>query len=410
MLDNMDKQSVDENDECDADVKSDIPTVENTAAVPENTDGDISANVSSEVPGGNNSDPGKHDEKPLDLDGCNGKGKNKNTKWIVYAGILALIIMSIACIVHSIENHSQGHSGTVFEPANVPAVSESGGEYKIDNPVVDGNALSGSAIYKKAKEQVVEILAINKGQEYSTATDDSICGTGFVISADGYVVTNYHVIASAVESGQQVWVHFQTNSCYQAVVTGEDTNHDIAVLRINATGLNPVSIGDFSKSEIGDSVYVMGHSLSILKYSFTGGIISAKDRSIVTESNIMINMFQIDASVNNGSSGGPVYNDKGEVIGMVSAKCEKQGVEGLGFALEINDVVKYAEDIINYGRVPGQASLGISCRELTSDYMKYFDFPSGVYVYSITDGSAAAKAGLLKGDIIRSLVIRIFLH
>ena len=190
---------------------------------------------------------------------------------------------------------------------------------------------------------------------FGQLTSNAVTGTGFILSEDGYILTNNHVVEDAVSTGSTVTVKLHDGSEYPAAIVGTEGNtNDIAVLKIDAEGLSPVTLGDSDKMQVGENIYVVGNPLGELTYTMTAGIISALDREIAADRNTTLNMFQLDAAVNSGNSGGPVFNDRGQVIGVVTAKYNSSGVEGLGFAIPINDAVSIAEDLIN------QAYLGIT--------------------------------------------------
>ena len=178
------------------------------------------------------------------------------------------------------------------------------------------------------------------------------------------------------------------------------------MLKIDATGLNAASLGTSGSLYVGDTVYAVGNPLGELNYSMTSGMVSATDRLITTEEGTMT-MFQFDAAVNEGNSGGPVYNTNGQVVGVVTAKSSEDGAEGLGFAIPIDDAVRIANDIISGERSldseTGDAYLGITPADVDSMAAQYYGFPEGAYVRSVTEGSAAEKAGIKVGDIITEL-------
>ena len=182
-------------------------------------------------------------------------------------------------------------------------------------------------------------------------------------------------------------------------------HHEWKEGKIDAIGLKPVSFGNSDSLSVGDLVYAVGNPLGELDFSMSTGHVSALDRAITSdESGVAINMFQIDAAVNSGNSGGPVYNAAGEVVGIVTAKYASTGVEGLGFAIPINDAVKIASDLITKGYVTGKAYMGVQIdQRYNSLYSQYYNMPLGAYVYSVEDGSCAEKAGLLAKDIITRL-------
>ncbi len=259
--------------------------------------------------------------------------------------------------------------------------------------------LSTADIYELACRQVVGISTTVTGYNmFGQLTSNAVTGTGFILSEDGYTLTNNHVVEDAVSTGSTVTVKLHDGSEYPAAIVGTEGNtNDIAVLKIDAEGLSPVTLGDSDKMQVGENIYVVGNPLGELTYTMTAGIISALDREIAADRNTTLNMFQLDAAVNSGNSGGPVFNDRGQVIGVVTAKYNSSGVEGLGFAIPINDAVSIAEDLIN------QAYLGITVTTIGSEDAKKYNAVPGVYVYSVNPGSCAEKAGIQQGDVIVKL-------
>ncbi len=236
-------------------------------------------------------------------------------------------------------------------------------------------------------------------------SSSAVTGTGFIVSENGYIVTNYHVIEYAYTGGQDLTVILHDGTRYGADIVGVEESNDIAVLKIDAANLSSAELGDSDSLTVGDTVYAVGNPLGELEFSMSTGHVSALDRAIKTdESADSINMFQIDAAVNSGNSGGPVYNTRGEVIGVVTAKYSDDGVEGIGFAIPINDVAPIAQDLITTGYVTGKAYMGVKLDErYNAMYSQYYNLPLGAYVYSVDPGSSAEKAGLRSGDIITRL-------
>ncbi len=274
---------------------------------------------------------------------------------------------------------------------------------KIRSNMSNGLEASAGEVYELAKKQVVGVSLLNTTTNFfgQSSSQFSVSGTGFVISEDGYIMTNYHVIEYAVAYDSSVQVFFFDETTYDATIVGYDADNDVAILKINATGLTPIDIAyDFT---VGDTVYAVGNPLGELTFTMTSGIISATDRTISTSSYTTLNMFQIDAAVNSGNSGGAVYNAYGQVIGMVTAKYASSSIEGLGFAIPMGDAFSVAEQLIENGYVSGKAYLGVVLQDITSYVMQYYGWPQGVYVYSVTDGSAAQKAGIMAGDIITKI-------
>ena len=270
----------------------------------------------------------------------------------------------------------------------------------------DSTALTASAIYEQACEQVVGVTTeVTYTNFFGMNSSSAVSGTGFIVSEDGYILTNYHVIELAAQNDKDVNVILYDGTRYTASIVGYEKYNDVAVLKIDATGLKPVSFGNSDSLAVGDLVYAVGNPLGELDFSMSTGHVSALDRAITSdESGVAINMFQIDAAVNSGNSGGPVYNAAGEVVGIVTAKYASTGVEGLGFAIPINDAVKIASDLITKGYVTGKAYMGVQIdQRYNSLYSQYYNMPLGAYVYSVEDGSCAEKAGLLAKDIITRL-------
>jgi len=273
-----------------------------------------------------------------------------------------------------------------------------------------GTALSGQEIYALGCQQVVGITSeITTTNIFGQTASGTVSGSGFIITEDGYILTNYHVVETAYKGGYDIMVMLNDGTSYLAELVGyEDDEMDVAVLKIDATGLTPASIGDSNDMQVGEKVYAIGNPLGELTYTMTDGIVSALDRAITftdenTAAKNTINMFQTSAAVNSGNSGGPIYNERGEVIGIVTAKYDSTSVEGIGFAIPINDAVSIAEDLIQYGYVTGKPYFGIKVRTLNSAEAEYYKLVPGAFVEVVESGSGAEAAGLQAGDIITKL-------
>ena len=267
----------------------------------------------------------------------------------------------------------------------------------------DAETLSAGDIYDMACEQVIGVTTEVTGTNlFGMPVSGAVTGSGFIISEDGYILTNYHVVEDAVKGKLDVTVILHDGTQYTAQIVAYEADNDVAVLKIEAEGLNAAVIGDSDSMRVGDTVYAVGNPLGELEFSMTTGHVSAKDRTITTDnSGDSIAMFQIDAAVNSGNSGGPVYNDRGEVVGIVTAKYADTGVEGIGFAIPINDAANIANDLITKGYVTGKARLGVSINTKYNEmYAQYYGWPMGAYIDGVEEGSCAEAAGLEKGDII----------
>ena len=237
------------------------------------------------------------------------------------------------------------------------------------------------------------------GQQTQTASS----GSGFIITEDGYVVTNYHVISGA----SSVQVTLYNGDTYDATVIGGDSDYDVAVLKIEASGLQPVTLGESADVNVGDTVLAIGNPLGELTFSMSQGIVSSCDRAINVDGT-PFNMIQVDCSINPGNSGGPLVNLYGEVVGIVSAKYSSYSsttVEGLGFAIPISDVRSIITDIMENGAVTDKAYMAITAGTMTEQMAAQYniDVTQGVFVYSVVSGGAGDKAGLRLGDVITKM-------
>lgn len=251
----------------------------------------------------------------------------------------------------------------------------------------------------------VDIVTTNV---FGQTVTGAAAGSGFVITEDGYIVTNYHVISGA----NAITVTFADGTSYPASLVGGEESNDVAVIKINATGLTPVVVGDSDEMRVGESVAAIGNPLGELTYSMTSGVISALNRSITMSDGTTMNMIQTDCAINSGNSGGPLFNKYGEVIGIVSAKYSSASgsfsgaasVEGLGFAIPINDVASMISDLIENGYVTGKPYLGLIMSSNGVDAAaQAYGIPAGVPVLGVTSGLAAEKAGLKADDIITAV-------
>ncbi len=266
----------------------------------------------------------------------------------------------------------------------------------------DGNDLSVSEVSSLVTPSVVVITTeemVTTGGWYGQSQVVSGAGSGVVMSADGYIMTCAHVISGA--SHITVTINEQN---YDATVIGTDSESDIAVIKIDATGLTPAVMGDSDGLAVGEQVVAVGNPLGELGGTVTEGIVSALNRDVVVEDQEM-NLIQTSASVSPGNSGGGLFNMAGELIGIVNAKSSDTSAEGLGFAIPINTAYKVAQDLIETGYVSGRPAMGITVVTIDSDSAaaQYGVSTYGVYVYAIDDNSPAAKAGLQVGDRIMSI-------
>lgn len=272
----------------------------------------------------------------------------------------------------------------------------------------NGEPMTPEQLYAANLASCVGITVNTTVNIFGQTTTSAATGSGFVLTQDGYIVTNYHVIEDAAnDSSVSIEVSFADGTKYTAQLVGGEQDNDIAVLKIDATGLQHVTLGDSSQLVVGESVYAIGNPLGELTFTFTGGYVSAKDRSVTMSDGTVMNMLQTDTAINSGNSGGPLFNEYGQVIGIVSAKLSSSSnseasVEGLGFAIPINDVKDMVTSIIEHGYVTGKPNVGILMKDVPQEAQQY-GVPAGSEVLAVLDGSGAGKAGLQAGDIITAV-------
>ena len=263
-----------------------------------------------------------------------------------------------------------------------------------------GKSLSLTQVYEMTVNSVVgintEITTNAFGQEAVAASS----GSGFILSEDGYIITNAHVVADA----SSIEVVLFNEDSFEAKLVGADSSFDVAVLKIEAKGLPAVTVGDSDALKVGEDVVAIGNPLGELTFTMTNGILSAIDREINIDGNPQ-NMLQTNAAINSGNSGGPLFDMDGNVIGVTTAKYSGSSltgtsIEGLGFAIPINEALKVAYDLAEYGYVKGQAYLGVTVKTLDSQTAEYYSLPMGPRVESVSPGSCAEKAGIQVGDIV----------
>jgi len=218
-----------------------------------------------------------------------------------------------------------------------------------------------------------------------------------------YILTNYHVI----DGVEDLKVSFADGSSYDAVLVGGEADNDIAVLKIEADGLLPVTVGNSRNMQVGEQVVAIGNPLGELTFTLTAGYISALDREITMSGGTAINVLQTDAAINSGNSGGPLFNLYGECIGIVNAKYSNNGssdasIEGIGFAIPIHDVVDMVTDIMAHGYVTGKPFLGVTVEDVDAA-ARQRGIPAGVVLQAVAPGLAAGKGGLREGDILTSI-------
>ena len=279
-----------------------------------------------------------------------------------------------------------------------------------------GQAMTPAELYAANLASCVGItVSTTSVNIFGQTSTSAASGSGFVLTQDGYIVTNYHVIEDAAkDSSVTVEVAFANGDKYPAKLVGGEQDNDVAVLKIEAAGLTPVTLGDSGKLVVGEPVYAIGNPLGELTYTLTDGIVSALDRLITTSStnvngrteSVTLNVLQTNCAINPGNSGGPLFDQYGSVVGIVSAKYTQStsgvSAEGLGFALPINDVKEIIADLIEHGYVTGKPYMGVQVDSVSSEAQRY-GILAGAAVSYVADGSCAQKAGLQVTDVITAI-------
>ena len=284
------------------------------------------------------------------------------------AGTLAAKSQKGSVVVQSVERRPQNLENIPVTSINIPSVA----------------ALTQNSVVEIRTESVTNSLFLRQ-----FVTEGA--GSGVIISEDGYIVTNNHVIQDA----RAITVALHDGTTYEAQLIATDSKMDIGVIKIEASGLTPAILGDSDSLSVGEPVVAVGNPLGQLGGTVTDGIVSALDREIILN-NERRNLLQTNAAINPGNSGGGLFNADGELVGIVVAKSSGEDVEGLGFAIPINDAKPIIEDLIAQGYVGGRVSLGVTALDLTSPQLaaQYGYKTPGVYVQSVVENSSAAAGGL----------------
>ena len=268
-------------------------------------------------------------------------------------------------------------------------------DFKVTLSNEHGKGLSLQELYDQCSKSIVAI----KG--YQDGVDGYYWGSGIILSEDGLILTNTHVI----ENCDTASVTLFDNSSYDAALVGADSTSDIAVLRIEATGLTPASFGDSAELAIGDKVAAIGNPLGeTFRMTLTDGIISAIDRGISYNGHSMT-LLQTNTAINEGNSGGALFNMYGQVIGVTNMKMMSSysSIEGIGFAIPSSTIAAVADSLMQYGEVRGRTAIGITVGAIPENVTSHYDLPTGLYVSAVEEKSDAAAKGIQQGDIITAV-------
>ena len=339
------------------------------------------------------------------------KGRKSRARGLVVFAVVMLCVLSAGML--SIAGYnviwaltSGGSTSPITEEgtgiigAVSPPVQGSGGEVNLhietrppsgaELPAV-GEFMTIPQVVRTVRPSVVGVINYRTNQLLMPVAE----GSGIIISADGYIVTNAHV----VERAESIVVVFEDNSEYEAVIIGYDMRTDLAVLRVDRTGLPPAVLGDSNQLEVGETVIAIGNPGGLdLAGTVTRGVVSAVNRVISTPYH-SVTYIQTDAAINPGNSGGPLCNEFGQVVGINTAKIVEDGYEGIGFAIPISDAIPIIENLIRDGRVTGRALLGITGQNVSEAIARERVIPAGVQITEISSVELSSR-GVLRGDII----------
>ena len=298
---------------------------------------------------------------------------------------------------------SRGQTGTVSK--NETAMLQGIREKSVLNTVTvdSGKEMTAAEVYAANVNSTVGITTSITTNYWGFQTTSAAAGSGFILTEDGYILTNYHVL----ENSNSITVAMYNGDTYDATLIGYDESNDVAVLKVDAEGLSPVVLGDSDNLNVGDSVVAIGNPLGELTFSLTAGLVSAKDREVTLSNSLTMDLIQTDCAINSGNSGGALFNLYGEVIGITNAKyssssaSSEASIDNIGFAIPIDQVRSIFESIITNGYIV-KPYIGVTVSDVSTESQSY-GLPQGAAVRSVTENGRAADAGLQENDIITTV-------
>lgn len=262
-----------------------------------------------------------------------------------------------------------------------------------------GKEMTAAEVYAANVNSTVGITTSITTNFWGYQTTSAVSGSGFIITEDGYILTNYHVI----EDSNAITVSLYDGTTYDATLIGYDESNDIAVLKVDAQGLTPVVLGDSENVNVGDTVIAIGNPLGELTFSLTQGVVSALNREVTFSGNVTMDLIQTDCAINSGNSGGALFNLHGEVIGITNAKYSSRSgsgasIDNIGFAIPMNHIKSIVQSIMEKGYI-SKAYIGVTVTDVSAETQRY-GLPQGASVYAVAEDSPAEEAGLQVSDII----------
>ncbi|MCC8131353.1 MAG: trypsin-like peptidase domain-containing protein [Ruminococcus sp.] len=337
------------------------------------------------------------------------KEKSSRTPWgamvalalccaILGGGVGSAVTTALVSSDNSIVSTSSSSNGSTTSGTIINTSSHS--NEVVLNEVEEGEEMTAAEVYANNVNATVGITTSITTNYFGYTTTSAASGSGFIISSDGYILTNYHV----VEDSSSITVSLYNDESYSATLVGYDESNDIAVLKIEAEGLSTVTLGDSDALNVGDSVVAIGNPLGELTFSLTAGVVSALNRSVTLSTGTTMELIQTDCAINSGNSGGALFNMYGEVVGITNAKyssssSSEASIDNIGFAIPINTVKDIVYSIIETGTYE-KSYIGVTVTDVTTSTYYSTGITSGAVVYSVTEGAPADEAGLEVGDII----------
>lgn len=341
----------------------------------------------------------------FDVESSKSKSLTSNIFVPFISGVLGASLVVGTCFgVPNIKNKLFSNSEVVSDSTVVTQVSSNATQISLSD-------YSDTAIYaaNKALPSIVGISISYNVSAFGMTQTAEATGSGVIITKDGYILTNNHVVSSSdssyyyeVSEATKITVSlYGSEEKYEATIIGTDEQTDLAIIKIDAENLTPAELGNSSSVKVGEFVLAIGNPLG-LDTSVTSGIISALERDITTADGSSYHVIQTDCAINSGNSGGALVNSNGQVIGINTLKLSGTGIEGVGFAIPINDTIDVFRQLIEYGKVL-RPYIGISGSNLTESIAQRYNLPVGIYVENIAQNSGAANSDLKKGDVITKI-------
>lgn len=331
------------------------------------------------------------------------KKQHRGGAWVVALALCFAILGgaigggTVWLLTHNNTTSAGGSSSTTIQQGRHENVT-------VDiNEIETGKLMTAAEVYAKNVNSTVGIqTSITSTNLWGQQTTSAASGSGFILTADGYIVTNHHVIQNA----NSVTVSTYGGASYNAKIVGYDESNDLAVLKIEATGLSPVVLGSSEKLNVGDTVLAIGNPLGELTFSLTTGVVSALNREVTFSGGTVMDLLQTDCAINSGNSGGALFNLYGEVVGITNAKYSGSSssgasIDNIAFAIPIDSVRAIVESIIEKGYY-AKPVIGVSVTDVDEN-SRQLGIPAGAWVKEVTAGGAAEAAGIQANDVITAI-------